>query len=77
MNADRRKALARAKELLSEALALIEQARDEEQEYFDNMPDSFRDNGPGQKAEEAISGLDDAVSCVQSAEDNLENVIGV
>lgn len=72
MNNQRRKAIATALELLdaariaSEAArAAIEEIRDEEQEAFDNMPESFQSGDKGDVAQEAINAL-------ESAESNLD-----
>lgn len=43
----------------------IEAVRDEEQEYFDNMPESFQQGDKGSMAEEAISNLDSAVDAFE------------
>lgn len=45
----------------------IESIRDEEQEYYDNMPESSRDGDKGQIAEAAVSALDQALDCVNDA----------
>lgn len=59
MNKQRRKDLQRAEELLREAQAIITQARDEEQEYVDNMPENMQGE-KREKAEGNVSCLDDA-----------------
>lgn len=78
MNKDRRKALQEAiaqletaKSCLEEATSLIETAKDEEQEYFDNMPESFQQGDKGQAAEAAVSELEEAI---QNIEDCIEHV---
>lgn len=60
MNADRRKQIQRAIELLEEAKGILETARDDEQDYFDNMPESFQQGEKGQRAEEVIGNLEEA-----------------
>lgn len=67
MNRQRRKDLAAALALVEQAVALLEeaaemigQARDDEQEYVDNMPDSVREGERGSAAQEAADALDDA-----------------
>jgi uncharacterized coiled-coil DUF342 family protein len=69
MNKDRRKTIASITEQLAELEALrdsikeaIEEVRDEEQEYFDNMPEGFQMADRGQAAEGAISNLENAIS---------------
>lgn len=69
MNKERRKAIAAAVELIeaaraavAEAIDAVEAIRDEEQEYYDNMPESFQDGDKGSRAQEAIDYLDNAHS---------------
>lgn len=55
----------RAEALNSEIEALqerIESVRDEEQEYHDNMPESFQTGEKGEKAQAAIDALDEAIN---------------
>lgn len=73
MNNARRKAIdgliQRAQELATatqELITEIEAIRDEEQDYFDAMPESLQGGEKGQKAEEAISQLDDAISGLEA-----------
>lgn len=69
MNNARRKEIAAVKARIEEMVAMrdeiIEQINtiaEAEQEYFDNMPDSFRDGDKGEKADTAISRLQEASS---------------
>jgi len=45
MNKDRRTEINKAIGMLQEALSILETARDEEQEYYDNMPESLQGSG--------------------------------
>ena len=72
MNAARRKEIDRALSLLGEARAILENERDAEQEYRDNMPDAFASGEKGDNADSAISNLDDAINEIESAESNAE-----
>lgn len=83
MNKERRKQLADARDLidkaeglLSEAKEMLEGAKDDEQEYFDNMPESLQGGDKGQLAEAAVSALDDAVNELDSAIEACQNVGG-
>lgn len=69
MNAARRKEIDRILALIetvSETVMTIksdiETVRDEEQEYFDNMPDSLQSGDKGTTAEEAINNLEEAMN---------------
>lgn len=74
MNAERRKQIealaAKAADLANEISMLkadVDTVRDEEQEYYDNMPESFQNGDKGEKAQAAISALEEAVSALEDA----------
>ncbi|NHT78950.1 hypothetical protein G8E10_24940 [Rhizobiaceae bacterium CRRU44] len=54
--------------LASEIRELIEAARDEEQEYRDNMPESFADGEKGEAADNAIAAMEEAMSVLETIE---------
>lgn len=69
MNNERRKTLAalrdRMTELQSQVTTLAEDLQDvcnEEQDYFDNMPESLQDGDKGQKAQAAIDLMENLIS---------------
>lgn len=68
MNAARRKQLEKAAELVAEATDIIEGVRDEEQEAFDNLPQSLQDGERGSAMQEAIDALENAVSSLGEVE---------
>lgn len=66
MNKERRKEIASIKDELAKLEELrtaicerIAQVRDDEQEYLGNMPESFQQGDKGEKAEAAVSILED------------------
>lgn len=90
MNNDRRKAIrALAAEvtalnaILSDAIgkaedlhSQLEALKDEEQEYYDNMPEGLQNSDKGSVAQEAIDNLENALSALESLKDfdnELEN----
>jgi hypothetical protein len=78
MNKERRKAISDLISALQgiDLTSIKDQAetiRDEEQEYLDNMPDSFKEGDKGQTAENAISALDDAISALEQID--LDEII--
>lgn len=91
MNKDRRKALsALADELnglhgkIDDIRSQAETLRDEEQDYFDAMPENLQQGDRGQTAEEAIgyiesavNALDEALSQLNDASRELENAAGL
>ncbi len=74
MNADRRKRINDIVSTLEQLHADIEAIRDEEQESFDNTPESLQQSEKGQKSEEAISTLEDVASEIENAKDNLAGI---
>lgn len=69
MNKARREQINEIKVRLQNCLEELETLRDEEQEYFDNMPEGLQNSERGQAAELAAGNL--AEAC-----DNLETIIG-
>lgn len=75
MNKARRKLIA---QLIERAEALIRDAetvRDEEQDYFDNMPESIQQADKGSKAEDCVQVLGDACEAAESLRDLLETAL--
>lgn len=75
MNKDRRAEIAKVQDDIQQALGVFEAAketiealRDEEQEYFDNMPESFQDSEKGEAAQAAIDAL-------EAAAESLDEII--
>lgn len=72
MNKERRKRLGTAFDMTDEAKKILDEVKDEEQNAYDNLPDSFRDGERGQEMldnmemlTEAYNYLDDAVSVIE------------
>lgn len=72
MNDDRRKLIENAIAKIAEGRQELEQARDEEQEYLDNMPENMQFGEKGEKAQTAIDNLQTAIDECESAEQNAE-----
>lgn len=64
MNASRRKRIAALN--LSNVLCELEAVRDEEQEAYDNMPESLQNSGQGHKMVEVIDGFSEVISAIES-----------
>ena len=64
MNKQRREAIERAEALLREAQEILEGARDDEQDYFDNMPDNIHDGDKGSAVEGNIQCLEEACGLI-------------
>lgn len=75
MNANRRKELNKAISALESIKETIDRLTEEEQEAFDNMPESLQESERGTKAEEAISNLTDASCYITDAIDYITTSI--
>ena len=74
MNKNRRKQL---EELCNEMTNQLEGLRallDEEQEYYDNMPESLQDSERGEQSQEYINTMESALDDIESALGTLEEV---
>jgi ribonuclease HI len=63
------------RQTLDSLLSDTETVRDDEQEYFDNMPESLQGGDKGSAAEEAASNLDQACDALQEAIDALNTAL--
>ncbi len=73
MNKERRKALEDICTNLVNLNNELDILRDEEQKYFDNMPESLQGGDKGTQAEETVSYLEDASSGIQEAISAIES----
>ena len=53
----------------------METLKDEEQDAFDAIPESLQASERGEKSQEAIDALDNAMSEAESARDNLDAIV--
>lgn len=72
MNKVRRDTIAKLQARISELKDEVEMVRDEEQEYYDNMPENMQQGDKGQNAESAVSALDEAMENLDSAMSSLD-----
>jgi hypothetical protein len=73
VNKDRRAELDKAIGLLHDASEMIESCKDDEQEYYDNIPESMQSGDKGSTAESAIDSLDNAICSIEEAINEIEN----
>lgn len=76
MNKTRRREIDSVTGGLTELIERLEAIRDDEQEYFDNMPESLQGSARGEAAEDAISNLEDAIGFVEDAIRSAEDAMG-
>lgn len=72
MNKQRRKAIGDIYDKLIDIQSDLECIRDEEQEAFDNLPESIQYSERGERMEEYISDLEEALDNVGYAVESLE-----
>lgn len=72
MNKQRRIEIRQALNMIQEATALIEQAAQDEQESFDNMPENMQSGDRGQAAEQAASELQDLQGTLEDVVTTIE-----
>lgn len=77
VNKARRKEIDSVIGALEKAKEQLEVIRDDEQDYFDNMPESFQYAEKGEAAEEAISNLDYAIDQIDEVIENAASAKGV
>ena len=75
MNNNRRKRIQKVFDSIMDLRSQIEEIRDEEQEAFDNMPESFQEGEKGEMSQNAIDNLDSALSDMDSLEDSLQEAM--
>lgn len=75
MNKQRRKYLAEAVEKLNEAMSIVDGVRNDEQDAFDNMPESLQYSERGEQMEEYIDNLDEAYGNISDVADALQEII--
>lgn len=68
MNKVRRKELSRVVDLLDQARDLLETIRDEEQEAFDNLPESIQCSERGETMEDYISTMEEMLGYLDTGE---------
>lgn len=75
MNKDRRKRLEGIYEKLMEIYEELDAIIDEEQEAYDNMPESLQDSEKGERMYEGIDSLERARDDINNAATTIEEVI--
>lgn len=76
MNKARRQSLEKARSLVDEAIAIVEEMKDEEQDYYDQMPESFQGGEKGESAQTAIDELESAATFLEDAGNAIDSAIG-
>lgn len=75
MNKSRRKQIENIQSRILDLKDELETVRNEEQEAYDNLPESFQDGEKGEKMNNALENLDYAYSSLEEIEEYLEEAI--
>ena len=76
MNADRRKTLTAIEAQITNLRDRLDELMNEEQDAFDNMPESLADGERGQAMEEAIQAMEEALSSLEDACSSIQEARG-
>ena len=68
MNKARRKRLGEAFEKIGEIKDILDEVRDEEQDAYDNLPESFQNSERGEEMQNYIEMIDEAYGYLEDAE---------
>lgn len=74
MNAMRRKRLQKALELIEQAQDIISEVKDEEDEAYNNLPESLQESERGEAMSNNVDTLDEVWEELESARDELTEV---
>lgn len=74
MNKQRRSALAKVADDINSAMMKLEDIKNDEQDAFDNLPESIQDSERGSQMEENIENMEDGISYLQDALDSISEV---
>lgn len=75
MNKDRRKRLQEVRDALEGQLATLEEIRDEEQESYDNYPESLQESERGQALYQNVESLESAYNDLESLMEGIQEVL--
>lgn len=75
MNKARRKELSKAAEMLRDAYSIIESCKDDEEEAYDNLPESFQDGERGGEMQEYIDTMEEALDQIDEAANAIEEIV--
>lgn len=74
MNKARRKRLGEAFDKCAEILEILEEVKQEEEEAYENLPDSFRDGERGEEMQNYIEMIDEVAGYIEDAESVIEQI---
>lgn len=72
MNKNRRRQLEDVKDSLDEIIASLNDIRDDEQDAYDNMPESLQSSYQGSRMTDAIDAIEEVISSVEEARQHID-----
>ena len=75
MNKQRRQTISKIIELLDDVKNKLEDVLNDEENYFDNMPENLQGGMRGMDSEEAIDTMNEAVECIDNAIEAAEEAV--
>ena len=76
MNKARREDIQKAIDLMFEARMIIGWCKDDEEDAFDNLPESIQMSERGEQMESNVEAMDECIDYLESVEDALSEIIG-
>ena len=74
MNKQRRKKLTKAFEMIDEAIKILEEVKNEEDESYENLPDNIRYGDKGEEMKDYIEMLNEASGYLEDANSVIEQI---
>lgn len=75
MNAKRRKELEKALTLLGDALDIINQVREDEEDAYENMPEGLQESERGEQMSDNVYELEMAANDIENVADSINEII--
>ena len=77
MNKQRRNRIAEALELISQARDILEEVKDEEQESYENLPESLQYGERGEQMQENVDSLEEFIGYAKTGETTGKGVFTI
>ena len=74
MNKVRRERLTEAIRMMYQAIEIIEACKDEEEDAFDNLPDSIANSEKGEQMEDYILSMEEAIGSASDAVESVDEI---
>lgn len=76
MNNERRRELDQAIDMIANAQEIVERVAEEEQEAFDNLPESFQQSEKGEEMSQVVSDLESIVDSLVGIQSEIDDAKG-